>query len=293
MAQNKEQLEKLLRFIKLLVDEPGNEEFAANLRKMLGINPPGLNVDNKKIDEIEKYLGLDYRLDSASPIIDYSFVVDEYVRERLNSDNREMLRFRFGLRGHKEDFKEVCRFAVLQEEMLLNYFLTKKFSSFDQIQSYLYKQIESYYNRRLEKNTSAYKKINDEKERELNKINDYSAYEYIPLSTKQKAVSQDFGENRILEYARMVRNELSHRSTEQEIEDVIPDKLYLESLGVKISKSGYIDPLQFTNSASLSAKVLSDKRYWDFKYKIWKSKKNSDEVIAALQSFAGNVKVKI
>lgn len=58
MAQNKEQLEKLLGFIKMLVDEPGNEEFAANLRKMLGINPSGLNVDNKKIDEIEKYLGL-------------------------------------------------------------------------------------------------------------------------------------------------------------------------------------------------------------------------------------------
>ena len=91
----------------------------------------------------------------------------------------------------------------------------------------------------------------------------------------------------------MVRNELSHRSSVQEIEDAIPDKLYLESLGVKITNSGYIDPLQFSNSASLSAKVLSDKRYWDFKYKIWKSKKNSDEVISALQSFAGNVKMNI
>ena len=70
MAQNKEQLNKLLLFIKRLIEEPGNEEFVNGLRKLLTVPIHG-SVDNAKISDIEKYLGLDYMLDSATPGIDY------------------------------------------------------------------------------------------------------------------------------------------------------------------------------------------------------------------------------
>lgn len=291
MAQNKDQLDKLLKFIKRLVDEPGNEEFTDKLCKMLNMSStPSLPLDNSKVSHIEKYLGLDYRLDSASPIIDYSFINDEYVRERLNSDNREMLRYRFGLRGHKEDFKEVCRYAVLQEELLLNYYFTNCFTSYEHIQSFLCQQIESVYNKKIEKKGSVDNKLLNEKERELNKIKDYSAYEYVPLSTKQKAFANKYGEEKVLEYARRVRNELSHRNTELEEDNIISEKQYLEGLGVRISNSGYIDSSQFNNNAVLSTRVLSDKRYWDFIYKVWKGKKPSDDVISALQQFTEKIK---
>lgn len=37
MAQNKEQLNKVLLFIKRLVEEPGNEEFVNGLRNLLAV----------------------------------------------------------------------------------------------------------------------------------------------------------------------------------------------------------------------------------------------------------------
>ena len=74
MAQNKEQLNKLLLFIKRLIDEPGNDDFVKGLRELLDV-PITNTSNNAKISDIEKYLGLDYKLDSATPDIDYSFVM--------------------------------------------------------------------------------------------------------------------------------------------------------------------------------------------------------------------------
>ena len=60
MAQNKEQLNKLALFIKRLLCEPGNEEFAYQLRKILEVSaPPSMPIESSKVAEIEKYLGLD------------------------------------------------------------------------------------------------------------------------------------------------------------------------------------------------------------------------------------------
>lgn len=103
MAQNKEQLNKVLLFIKRLVEEPGNEEFVNGLRNLLAV-PVHNSADNKKLSDIEKYLGLDYKLDSAIPDIDYSFIRNDYVKNQLVSDYREMLRYRYGVRAHKIDF---------------------------------------------------------------------------------------------------------------------------------------------------------------------------------------------
>ncbi|MBQ8272656.1 MAG: hypothetical protein IJZ09_06600 [Tidjanibacter sp.] len=144
MGLNKQELDRVVAFVKAVKELPGNEEFIADLRMVLRethetkesspIVEPQKNVthegvSNAKIDAIEKYLGLDYRLDSAKPAIDYSFVIDTDVRNQLEADYREMLRCRYGLRGHKTDFFEFCRYVQLQTEPLLNYYYDIKFNS--------------------------------------------------------------------------------------------------------------------------------------------------------------------
>ena len=122
--------EKLKTTIKLIVQlSKENPEFYTELCKALGIgSTPNTISSDKRIEHIEKYLGLDYYVDSQQSIIDYSFIMEPEVRAQLISDNREMMRFRYGTRYHSICFDEFCRYAHLQAEMLLNYF-------FDQVNS--------------------------------------------------------------------------------------------------------------------------------------------------------------
>lgn len=82
-----------------------------------------------RIEKIEKYLGLDYKLDCIKPeevsagTIDYSFVTDDNLRDQLISDFREMMRYRYGTRSHKTDFYEYCKYAHFEFEALTNYFM--------------------------------------------------------------------------------------------------------------------------------------------------------------------------
>ena len=118
-----EKLQTTLNKIVLLCSQ--NPEFDSALRKRLGINAIRMipiASNNDKIDQIEKYLGLDYSVDAQNSVIDYSYIKDEKVKNQLISDNREMMRFRYGTRYHEIDFDEFCRFAHLQAEMLLNYY---------------------------------------------------------------------------------------------------------------------------------------------------------------------------
>ena len=86
------------------------------------------NNQDIRIGHIEKYLGLDYNLDSISPNklvanIDYSFILNSSLRNQLTSDFREMMRYRYGTRSHKADFYEFCKFAHFQLEALTNLYL--------------------------------------------------------------------------------------------------------------------------------------------------------------------------
>ena len=76
----------------------------------------------KKINAITQYLALDNQLDRAESTIDYSWVTDEFTREQLFADFREMLRYRWNCRSHKADFLEFCKFAHFQIEALINYY---------------------------------------------------------------------------------------------------------------------------------------------------------------------------
>lgn len=100
-----------------------NPEFDAELRKRLDITSSAKSVyDEERIVRIEKYLGLDFYVDTKTSNVDYSFIKLPDVKAQLISDNREMMRFRYGTRYHEIDFAEFCRYAHFQIEMLLNYY---------------------------------------------------------------------------------------------------------------------------------------------------------------------------
>lgn len=129
-------LRKLLNFLNSeIIHKPENRWFVDELRKSLpkeAVSEP--TVHNSSITKIEKYLALDYNLDESKTTLDYSSIKDDYLRECFEADCREMLRYRFGLRSHRIDFGEFCRFAQIQAERLLNvYYQTK--GSISQIRS--------------------------------------------------------------------------------------------------------------------------------------------------------------
>ena len=124
MAQDrrKEDLKKLLAFIGNIIRKPENSWFVDELISIL----PAKKDDEKSLAKIEKYLGLDYNIDKFVPLIDFSFITDEYTRECFNADYREMLRYRLGSRGHIINFPEYCRFALIIAEISLNLFYSKE-----------------------------------------------------------------------------------------------------------------------------------------------------------------------
>lgn len=129
MQYNSEHLKKLLDFIERIYNDKDCSEFAAALRDIVGTDSSfSGNVRDGKIDKIEHYLALDYGLDSVVNH-DYDFVADKNVRDTLNADWREMMRIRYGLRGHRIDFDEYARYACLQMEMLLNLYYNSKYMS--------------------------------------------------------------------------------------------------------------------------------------------------------------------
>lgn len=124
MAQDrrKEDLKKLLTFLGNIIREPDNSWFVDELYSMLSSR----NDNKNSLAKIEKYLGLEYNIDKFVPLIDFTFVEDEYTRECFNADYREMLRYRLGLRGHKINFSEYCRFSLIIAERALNIFYSKE-----------------------------------------------------------------------------------------------------------------------------------------------------------------------
>lgn len=122
MAQDrrKEDLKKLLAFLQNIIREPENSWFVDELYSIL----PSKRDDTRSLVKIEKYLGLDYNIDKFVPLIDFSFVADEYVKECFKADYRQMLRCRFGTRNHEPEFSEYCRYVMLIIERAINYYFS-------------------------------------------------------------------------------------------------------------------------------------------------------------------------
>lgn len=248
-----------------------NPEFDLELRKVLNINstPTSLqSSSDKRIENIENYLGLDYYVDNQPPLIDFSFIQENDVRNQLISDNREMMRFRYGTRYHSICFNEFCRYAHLQAEMLLNYYYDKKNDSIDAVISHIKKF-----------NPTAKFKDN------VKNIGE------ISYNTKLWAVKTEFNIDykiyTVLEYLRRIRNESSHRSPENEENSILNYKKILLNMGMPLKSDGDIDFYKLEEGSTemnLYNNVVNNKaEYKEYKYLIWLHIQSFDKVINTLE----------
>ena len=225
MAYKKEHLEQLLKFVRDLYNDPECKDFADGIRTLVGDSPHISSVP--KLDKIEQYLGLDYGLDTAvNP--DYSFIKDSKTRDTLNADWREMLRFRFGLRGHSIDFGEFVRYANLQMEMLVNLYY---FHKYGRDQSTILKVLQNYY--ASSKNAVSQKEKTSNQKRK--KDEPYPSF--LSLQVLVDALKWEFTWNNTdistLKYIITIRNDESHRSPEsmrKNIDDLKIELARLESI---------------------------------------------------------------
>ena len=268
-----EKLLATINKIKLLAEQ--NAEFRQEMQKLFGntVSASVVNTDARRISHIEKYLGLDFFVDSMDSIIDYTYIDETEVREKLIAANREMMRFRFGTRSHKIDFEEYCRYAQLQAEMLLNYFYTKKESSIQSIISHI-----KQYNEKA--------KISD----------DITNISSISFSVKLWAYDKEFKLNlrETFDHVREVRNNQSHRTPQKEVFSIEAYQKKLIEWGIVLRKDGSFDYYQtIQNPAAYSiyeSKVQRTKDYSKYNFLLWLNGKPYDDVIEKLKSLALSIK---
>ena len=263
MGQDKQQLTKLLYFVKAVYDNPENSEFAKGLRKIV---EGDIANDGPHIQNIEKYLSLDFTLDEVGNA-DYTFIENDYIREKLNADFREMLRYQFGTRGHKVDFSEFCRFAILQVEMLVNYYYEKRYNADIALieQALLADNPKTKFNE---------KTINVSE---------------IALKTKIYALRKEFSwqnsDINVFLNSVEVRNRQSHRSLIVYTDKIKETEDYLKGLGL-MNDNGYIDYKSCFGRVDQS--VLNE-----YNFEKWYDEMPFEKVITGLNKLAEIVKCKL
>ncbi len=268
-----EKLLATIKKIKLLAEQ--NSEFRQEMQKLFGktVSASVIKSDDGRISHIEKYLGLDYYIDAMESIIDYAFISEIEVRDKLISDNREMMRYRYGTRSHKVDFEEYCRYAQLQAEMLLNYFYTVKDGSIPNIISHI-----KQYNPKAS--------ISDNN----------TSLSSISFSVKLWAYDCEFKINirETFDHVREVRNSQSHRTPQKE--DFSTEAYQKKLLDWKISlkSDGTFDWYQ-TKQDTLAyniyeSKVKNTKEFALYNYLIWYNNKPYDDIVEKIKILACSVK---
>lgn len=111
-------LDSTINKIKLLAEQ--NPEFKNAMQKLFGnaVSASVRSSSDERISKIEKYLGLDFYADSMSSVIDYSYIPEVDIRAQLISDNREMLRFRYGTRFHEIFLKNFAGMLSCKQKCL-------------------------------------------------------------------------------------------------------------------------------------------------------------------------------
>lgn len=258
-----------------------NAEFDKELRKRLGVAPSVsvLPANDERIGKIEKYLGLDYSVDSQKSTADYSFVKMDDVRNQLVSDNREMMRFRYGTRYHEIDFDEFCRYALLQSEMLLNY----------------------YYDVTCQSDLNAIidhiKRYNPQAEG-IDKVPSLSSISFI---IKLWAFKNEHGMGSNLSYmlsnVRDVRNDQSHRAITKAHFDIEAYQAKLKSYGIPLYANGFVNTRLMENNPNAKAKydkeIYPSKQYKQYRFALWYKNKPFEEIIEAIAKFSKLVGEKI
>lgn len=229
--RRKEDLKKLLVFLGNIIREPENSWFVDELHSLL----PSRKDNSKGLAKIEKYLGLDYNIDNIMPLIDFSFVKDDYLRECFNADYRDMLRNRFGTRGHKIDFSEYCRFTLIIAERALNIFYSKEID------------IETIKNRLKTFNPSA-------------KIDNAIALKDIPFSVKLWSFCNEYklkSVKQTLDSVRDVRNMKSHGHISTE-----DDETWFQNIYQRFKKCGF--PLRYDGTVDWHTLKSENPNLWDY-----------------------------
>ena len=251
-----------------------NAEFDKELRRRLHITSPAnaLSLDNARIEKIEKYLGLDYGVDSIKSTIDYSFVKMDDVRDQLISDYREMMRFRYGTRYHKIDFDEFCRYAHLQAEMLLNYYYdVMNHSNLEAIKRHI-----------KEHNKDAY----------LDKAKNLGS---IPYATKLWAFKEEFKIDYLLNITlqdiKDVRNKLSHRTTK--IKEELDIKRYQDELkmkGIALQNAGWVDNKALKENPAAKKtfenEIKYTQEYKQYNIMLWYSSEPFEKIINSIDDLS-------
>lgn len=251
-----------------------NAEFDKDLRKRLGMASSAnvLSLDDKRIRKIEKYLGLDYSVDTLKSSIDYSFIEMDDVRNQLISDNREMMRFRYGTRYHEIDFDEFCRYALLQAEMLLNYYYdVVNHSDLGAIISH----IKTY-------NTSA--KIPDD-------VKTLSSISFnVKLWAFKAEHKMEYSLFSMLDNIRMVRNELSHRSTIKVHFDIEAYQAELKSFGIPLFANGFVNTKMLETNHVLKnvfdTKIAKTEQYKEYKFMLWYIPKPFESIVNGIEGLS-------
>lgn len=270
MGQDKKrQLTQLLTFVKELYEHPDNKEFAAGIQELVLTDKEVIRrisgtADADAIRNIEKYLSLDFDLDSLE-LPDYSFVTDPAVRENLESDFREMMRYRFGTRGHRIDFAEFCRFATLQLEMIINYYYDMKYASDV---------------RRLADAIAA----DNPRYRPGDYLSDISD---IPLKTKVYRLRHEFKDINIFPilYCIEVRNRQSHRSLRPEKDKIAEYESRLKA--GKVWNSRDEKPMY---KKAVEQHILTPAELDEYSFQVWFDAYPFNDILASLKNLADLVR---
>lgn len=286
MALNKQKLEDLLNLIDQIVAAPGNEWFVRRLSEKFGNKEHSSKYKltaPTQLERIEKYLSIDFETDYAESTIDYSFIKDDIIRNQLIADNREMKRYRLGLRAHTENFDEFCRSSVLQLEMLLNYYYKNKFKKFGAFRYYIEKETSTPSN-----------------PVHLEKCKNYGA---VALGLKITAFKKEHKDalgyeiSNTLFKLKDVRNELSHRGGDKvEITPSNEEYQFLLEKGMPLKNNGDVDFFALILAANKHLKEIFDKEingrssYKKYSFAIWYNEKLYDTVEETLTQVAQIIK---
>lgn len=250
MEFTEEHIAQLLSFVEDVYKRV--PDFAKGVRKIVN-GESSTEVKSQKLDKIEKYLSLDYGIDDVvNP--DYSFIAEAQIRDTLNADFREMLRFRYGTREHSVNFGEYARYATLQMEMLVNYYYSKVYGNDP---DYLLSVLQSY-DSNIE-GLNLWSKINGLK-------NEFG-WNYYDIKDMLKIIK--------------VRNEESHRSPGSLAVEISNKEKELEALKSKKNPS----QVDKDKREELKLKIGSLKGF-----KKWLEPLPFDEVGAALKKLSDRIK---
>ena len=128
-----EQLDSIFEQIKEIIRDASNKLRAIELRSFIDdLYPIEEEISKKdladlkyRIRKVQECLGIDFNLDKLEPkqdYLDYNFIHDDLLREKVTAYYQEMLRYEYATRNHKRCFGEFCRLAIIQVEIMLNYF---------------------------------------------------------------------------------------------------------------------------------------------------------------------------